>query len=68
MSHEQGGSRAKVPGGKICFRHDSNNYDFLEFSCDSCDDHDRHECATDNGREDKTRLKSKYNILLACLT
>jgi len=50
MSHERGGLEARVPSGKNCPRHGSNNAEHLKFSCD-----DRDECAGDNGGEDKTQ-------------
>jgi len=51
MSHERDDLEARVPGGKNCLRHDSNNPEPPKLSGD-----DRNECAGDNGGEDKTQI------------
>ena len=51
MSHEQNGLEARIPGGKSCLRHDSNNLEHPKLSCDDPD-----ECGGDNGGEDKIQF------------
>jgi len=51
MSHVRECLEARVPDGKKCLRHDSNNSEHPKLSCDDPD-----ECAGDNGGEDKTQM------------
>ena len=51
MSHERDDLEARIPEGKDCFCHDSNNPEHAKLSCDN-----RDECAGDNGREDKIQI------------
>ena len=54
MPHERDDLEARIPEGKVYLRHDSNNPEHLNLSCD-----DRDECTGDNGGEDKIQI-TKY--------